>query len=100
MNRVWLLLALSALVLLPAFSARADCPDVVRCYKLVGMHTDEVLGKIHVPTCWKFGKGCKPWHCSGQWEHTNEGYWKDQCNKRVPQCRDHPGGCKVDFPRW
>jgi hypothetical protein len=100
MKRVWLLLALAALLLLPAFSARADCPDVVHCVVYTGMHSGDVLGKIHVPTCWKLGKGCRPWHCPGQWEHTNAGYWQDQCNKRVPQCGDYRNGCQADFPSW
>jgi hypothetical protein len=90
------LLALSASAGAAA-PARADCPDVVECQGLTGDYGYETVGKIHVPTCYKFGKGCRPWHCDGRYGSTNRVYWEEQCNQRVPQCAIG-SGCKVQFP--
>jgi hypothetical protein len=92
------LLMLAALALAPL--AAADCPDIVSCQIKVWLgrsSTHQEVGKIHVPTCYKFGKGCRPWHCDGQWEHTNRDYWTDQCVKRVPSCKPSEE-CAAKFP--
>jgi hypothetical protein len=99
---VWAFMAGSALLMLAALAApaAADCPDIVSCGIEVWSYRSyeyQEVGKIHVPTCYKLGKGCRPWHCDGQWEHTNRGYWTDQCVKRIPTCKVSEG-CAARFP--
>jgi len=52
-----------------ATSANADCPDKVDCEYPVATFT-QTAGHLNVPTCYKFGHGCRPWHCDGQYKNT------------------------------
>ena len=60
----------------------ADCPDEAECSLewVTGFHSadSKKLGVIKTPTCYTFGKGCRPWHCSG-YKDTNSAYWINKC---------------------
>lgn len=72
----------AAFVMSPLF-VHAACPDKVTCTISWGTGADggsahyQDIGNIATPTCYKFGKGCRPWHCSGN--STNVDYWLDRC---------------------
>lgn len=75
--------------------ALADCPDKVSCQKLSGRKMIEI-GVIRVPTCYKFGKGCRPWHCSGA-RDTDRDYCTSRCIRKFANCTaEH--GCRAEFP--
>lgn len=80
-----------------AVPARADCPDLVSCNLYGG--GDEYsprVGTISVATCYKFGKGCRPWHCDHA-SDTNRDYWTAQCMQKFSQCTQEKG-CTAIFP--
>ena len=71
----------------------ADCPDKVEC-KLswgYGETTWKDVGTINTPTCYKFGKGCRPWHCEG-FKDTNSDYWLNKCVQTftIKHDKSHP----------
>ncbi len=110
-----------ALLIVPAI-AGADCPNVARCWQLQTHVFDLMdnhknyntfapqnsieLGVIETPTCWRFGLGCRPWHCANN--YTTPDYWMDECLRRYPPirmpdirvinhiCVTFPGGVVVD----
>jgi hypothetical protein len=58
----------------------ADCPDEGRCWIAWGGSATQYqeLGTFKTPTCYKFGKGCRPWHCEG-YKDTKPDYWLNKC---------------------
>lgn len=79
-----------------AVPALADCPDKVSCRINGGGENPVEIGTIDVPTCYKFGKGCMPWHCKDA-PDTNRDYWTAQCMQRFSQCTAKKG-CIAMFP--
>lgn len=71
-------LMLAAAASLSHTAAFADCPDEIKCSLSWAPEHYQDLGKIKTPTCYKFGKGCRPWHCNG-YKDTNSDYWLDKC---------------------
>ena len=93
-----------ALFLIPLHGF-ASCPDKVTCTISwgVGAEGDSAefknLGNIAAPTCYKFGKGCRPWHCSGN--SSNADYWLDRCISYFGVRHDpkhNPEYIRVSFP--
>ncbi len=80
-----------------ATSANADCPDKVSCEYRVATFTS-AAGQFNVPTCYKFGDGCKPWHCDGRYKDTNRDYWTAQCRKEFPTTCTESNDCRAHFP--
>lgn len=76
--------------------AYADCPDKVSCSSDTPYYSN-TWGTFNVPTCYKFGKGCKPWHCDGQYKNTNRDYWTDKCRNNFSSCKES-NGCEASFP--
>lgn len=58
----------------------ADCPDKGSCWISWGGSSTQYqeLGTFNTPTCYKFGKGCRPWHCEG-YKDTTPDYWLNKC---------------------
>lgn len=75
--------------------ALADCPDIVSCNLFSDSYAPQV-GTISVPTCYKFGKGCRPWHCDNA-PDTNRDYWTAQCMQKFSQCTAERN-CMALFP--
>ncbi len=74
---------LAAALCTPPLAGHAACPDKVTCTISWGIGIDgestdfKDIGNIATPTCYKFGKGCRPWHCKNN--STNADYWLDRC---------------------
>ena len=61
----------------------ADCADQAVClYKYDGPQgqTEDRVGIIDTPTCWKVGEHCRPWHCKGN--DTSSDYWISKCMRQ------------------
>lgn len=80
MKQIALALLLSAVCLIIPHKAMADCPDEGSCWISWGGSSTQYqdLGTFKTPTCWKFGKGCRPWHCEG-YKDTNPADWLNKC---------------------
>lgn len=78
MKRIIIVGSLLLAFLAAPMVAVADCPDTARCWISYGSPTQyEELGTFSTPTCWKFGKGCRPWHCDNN--DTNSDHWLNVC---------------------
>jgi len=78
MKSLTITILLTAVVFLSFSAAFADCPDKVKCRLTWGYEQYKDLGTINTPTCYKFGHGCRPWHCNG-YKDTNADYWLNKC---------------------
>ena len=82
--------------------AWADCPDKVAC-KCPASSTShdgtyKTAGTIdNIPTCYKFSKGCRPWHCDGRYKNTDREYWTNKCRARFSNC-SAGNNCTAYFP--
>lgn len=80
MNKLIMGILLAAVICAAPAAVLADCPNKGQCSLSWGGSSTQYkdLGTIYMPTCWKFGKGCRPWHCGGQ-EDKNSDYWLNKC---------------------
>ncbi len=91
------------IVLFPSVSC-ASCPDQVICYMSIPCPTSNCgsdakwKGTISVPTCWKALKGCKPWHCDGQYKDTDSRDWLNKCKQRFDMTGKRGQKRCVTFP--
>lgn len=95
------ILALVLLMSVVSGKASALCPDKIYCLK-----HDKTMGYIinYVPTCYKFLKGCRPWHCTdSDFVNTDQHYWEHRCAEFIAEiCEDSYGRvlCTVEYPLY
>ena len=91
---IMLFIAIWVMVFQYSLVVHADCPNWVDCCSKPGM---KYVGHLDVPTCYKFLKGCRPWHCSGQdYSHALQCEWDRKCTERFPkECGEY--GCASCF---
>jgi len=75
--------------------AAADCPDVVTCDVAMMAGMEMEVGRFSQPTCYKFGAGCRPWHCDNA-PTTDRRHWSRKCQRLFPKACD--GECIAHFP--
>ncbi len=99
MKKGFLFMLLVAVVFLSIpIAGWADCPDRMNCYYVISGYeaTYVKVGTVDIPTCWKFGTGCKPWHCSGG-NYKTEEQCKAICVEKFPVLKDKKI-ISVEFP--
>lgn len=99
-RELFTILGLSFLLCLPVLflpvAANAFCQDRVVCAVYPYKWTHNYVGQIGIPTCYKFGSGCRPWHCDGA-ALTNRDTWTQRCMYHYEKCTE-ANLCKAIFP--
>ncbi len=94
-------LVIAVMIVSAPAAGLADCPDKMKCgYWTESFPPEQKQAGVveNFPTCYKFGSGCKPWHCEGGNYKT-----EDQCKQICVQKFTVLQGKKkiyVDFPTY